>query len=685
MVKAAFYAWISDGHFKEGTPENIIASWDKASEQLLRRKLSSVPLWEITNFYFFKSIYKKVMNDKLFRVTDRETHSDFAQIGQLYLKFLKSKQILNRAPQPMIVAETEPTKPETAINEPTITQPLIVNFNRPDLCAKTHPVNCAMNGQVVIPDKYNWPRLLVAITERFIAEKNPNLDVLDRMPLFGGKVLFWPQKPEFGHGAQLSNGKWIYIKYDSQSIVTIIGRLCCHCGVDLDDVVISYLPKNEYISRDERYTCSSAELETMVDDNVKSAVVSILEERFPNGIRPNSAIDINKLKNYYCEIMGEGIPTDINIPSLLDLIGIRHGEKVFVISSAGRKSLAELLDRLISEDNRLFYYDEFYDIHADLLLAMHIFSSELLKTVLYNILPSLRYSRSYFATEGKVTLESEMLRCYETAVCLSYEQFKANLSYVPLDKIKQILAQNSDFIWVHTGVYTHSSKVEIDWSEWHAVENKVMSEITEHGYTSLASFDVSASLELNPDLSETAVKNGLYQVCLADRYEKRGVIITLKGTALNSVDVFEDYCLTHDRLTLGELLKFEKEINGSVHSQSLFVAYDNMVRVDRNTFVCDDKINFDVEATDNALELFVNADVIPLRAVTSFTSFPYIDGYQWNLFLLESYCKRFSKQFKYQCLSVNSRNVGAVFRKSAGFADYAAVLATAMANTSTRH
>ncbi|MDR1915545.1 MAG: hypothetical protein LBQ58_03105, partial [Synergistaceae bacterium] len=37
MVKAAFYAWISDGHFKEGTPENIIASWDKASEQLLRR------------------------------------------------------------------------------------------------------------------------------------------------------------------------------------------------------------------------------------------------------------------------------------------------------------------------------------------------------------------------------------------------------------------------------------------------------------------------------------------------------------------------------------------------------------------------------------------------------------------------------------------------------------------------
>jgi len=55
-----------------------------------------------------------------------------------------------------------------------------------------------------------------------------------------------------------------------------------------------------------------------------------------------------------------------------------------------------------------------------------------------------------------------------------------------------------------------------------------------------------------------------------------------------------------------------------------------------------------------------------------------MDGYQWNLFLLESYCRRFSRAFKYQCLSVNSRSVGAIFRKAAGFADYTDVLAAAV-------
>jgi hypothetical protein len=338
----------------------------------------------------------------------------------------------------------------------------------------------------------------------------------------------------------------------------------------------------------------------------------------------------------------------------------------------------ELLDHLISEYNRLYYFDEFYDVHADFLQEVHIFSPELLKTVLSNFLPLLHYSKSCFSTKNSVTVESEILRCYETVVCLSYEQLKTKLPYVSIDKIKQTLAQNSDFVWVKTGVYTHTSKIEIDESERYSAEGKVEADIAKYGYASLVSLDISTSIELNPELSETAVKNGLFQVCLADRYEKRGNIITLKGTTLNSVAVFEDYCLTHGRLTLDELLIFEKEINGGVHSQSLFVAYDTMVRVNKGTFVNDEKITFDVEATDNALVLFVSTDVIPLRAVTSFTSFPYIDGYTWNLYLLESYCKRFSKLFKYQCLSVNSRNVGAIFRKSGAFTDYIEVLAAAV-------
>ncbi|MDR1379454.1 MAG: hypothetical protein LBJ36_10450 [Synergistaceae bacterium] len=429
--------------------------------------------------------------------------------------------------------------------------------------------------------------------------------------------------------------------------------------------------ENRFISRVEK--------QKPVGERVKSIVLSLLEEHFPNGIRPYSVIDINKLKRYYRKA-GEIIPPDMDISSLLQAIGIWHSEKIFAISHNSEKGLIGLLERLIAEGNRLFYYDEFYDAHSDFLREARIFSSDLLKTMLSHVFPLLRYSKNYFSTESNVTVESEVSRCYKSAIYLSYEQLKAKLPYVPLEKIKQALAQNNDFLWVYPGIYIHTKKMEFDESERYATEAKVETEIVEHGYASLALLDVPNSLELNPELSKTAVKNGLFQLFLADRYEKRGNIITPKGKPLNSVAIFEHYCLTHDHLTLDELSALEKDINGSVHSQALLVAYDVMVRVDKDDFVADAEIDFDVETTDNALGLFIHTDVIPLRTVTSFTSFPYIEGYRWNLFLLESYCRRFSQQFQYQCLVINSRNVGAIFRESARFADYTDVLAFAAAN-----
>lgn len=434
------------------------------------------------------------------------------------------------------------------------------------------------------------------------------------------------------------------------------------------------------ILRGERNKALLTKSKTAVSDNTIATIIAIVEKHFPNGIRPGSIIDTNKLKTFYFATTGEALPSEIEISSLLYEIGIQHKDKVFIIASNGKKDLTKLLNGLIDEDNRLFFYEEFYNAHAIFLQEIHIFSPELLKTVLSGILPALQYSRIFFSIDDGVTAESEVLRCFETAVCLSYEQLKTRLPYVPIDKIKQVLAQNRDFIWVNTGIYTHTSKLKIDDVEQRAIEQRIKCKIADQGYVSLANIDVLNNFERNPELSETAVKNGMFQICLADRYEKRGNIITSKGAVLNSVAVFKDYCLSRKRVMLDELIELEEVINGRVNSQSLFVAYDTMIRIDKRTFVGDDEIRFDIEAVDAVLGLFVREDVIPLQAVTSFTSFPYINGYSWNLYLIESYCKRFSKRFMYQCLSVNSSNVGAIFQRSACFTDYAEVLAAVVAN-----
>jgi hypothetical protein len=62
---------------------------------------------------------------------------------------------------------------------------------------------------------------------------------------------------------------------------------------------------------------------TVVDDKVRAAVVTILEERFPNGIRPNSVIDVNKMKNYYNEATDEEISSYFTRQNMLSSLRLR--------------------------------------------------------------------------------------------------------------------------------------------------------------------------------------------------------------------------------------------------------------------------------------------------------------------------------------------------------------------------
>jgi hypothetical protein len=243
-----------------------------------------------------------------------------------------------------------------------------------------------------------------------------------------------------------------------------------------------------------------------------------------------------------------------------------------------------------------------------------------------------------------------------------------------------VLACDSDFIHVTTGVYTHISKIEFDKAECVEVCSHIKTDISDNGFASLASVYFPESLALNPELSEAAIKSGVFQVCLSEGFERQGNIITAKGGALNSADVLEGFCRSNVRLTLDDLCDCEKEITGYVNNQSLAAAYRCMIRINRDTFVSDSEIQFDVAATDCALDRFIPGDVIPLQGVTSFMSFPYINGFPWNLYLLESYCRRFSERFEFQCLTVNSLNVGAIFRRAAKYASYAEVLAAAVAS-----
>lgn len=98
-------------------------------------------------------------------------------------------------------------------------------------------------------------------------------------------------------------------------------------------------------------------------------------------------------------------------------------------------------------------------------------------------------------------------------------------------------------------------------------------------------------------------------------------------------------------------------------SEVIEAANSVMVRIDKDSFIADRLISFDVDRVDSALDHIVTNEFIGMKEITTFSTFPFC-RYGWNLFLLESYCRRFSKKYRYATRRANSSNSGAVVAKN---------------------
>ena len=153
-----------------------------------------------------------------------------------------------------------------------------------------------------------------------------------------------------------------------------------------------------------------------------------------------------------------------------------------------------------------------------------------------------------------------------------------------------------------------------------------------------------------------------------------------KGDVVNIRGIMIEYCRDLDRCTLNDLRDFAEDLLGEVQQQLLLeVATVALIRIDRENYIADKYVSFDMEAIDEILNSLLVGDYMPLKSFTSFVAYPYC-GQTWNLFLLESYCRRFSKKFRFDASTVNSSNVGVVVRRSCTL-NYTEIMADAVANS----
>lgn len=421
----------------------------------------------------------------------------------------------------------------------------------------------------------------------------------------------------------------------------------------------------------------------VLDPTIIKKLIDVLSAHFANGYRLDSPIELVRFKSFAAEDLGEGISLpDEELKRYISACGTTFGGKVYVVSAEAEERIKELAEEYLADGAQAIFFSEFYTKNEDWLFGASVISEGMLIGILRGMFPNLSFTQTYFGyTDASIfaTIESEILRVWGYDVLLTYEQLAERLLFIPIERIKYALGQNGDFIWSSVETFSHVSRIDISDEERETIRVAAAQECNARRYASITDLPFGGIEERNYELSVTAVHNAVFRICLSDKFNKSGKIVTRKGDTLDALTIMKDYCRTIDKCSLDDLLNYEKELTGEVHRWIPMEAGNIvLVRIDKGTYVADKFVHFDTAAVDAAIELFIDGDYLSLKSFTTFGAFPDC-GQTWNLFLLESFCRRFSKKFRFDTPSVNSRNAGAVIRKSCGL-NYTEIMTDAVAN-----
>lgn len=419
----------------------------------------------------------------------------------------------------------------------------------------------------------------------------------------------------------------------------------------------------------------------LVGENTMDKFSEFLLAHFAYGIRVDSPIELMRLKRFYVEDYEEECPwTDNEIKSKILSNCFFHEGKGYVLSDKACAAILSEIEELRASGSNIIYYSELYGRNEEWFLKQGIFSDEMLKSFVKKYSSNIVCKKAYFSWEAlneNELLQNNILSVWDDEVLHDYYELKERLEYVPIEKIKYALANNSCFVWNSAETYMITSKFIITEDEKCKILEYVERIINEVGHVSFDDIPLQSVFDENYELSETAIFTLVFDRILSMEYERYNRVISRKGNEKDAVKLVEDYCRTKREISLDELLEQWKLRTGT-HRQAepLDIAYATMIRVDVNRFVCDAQVEFNIPGIDEVLDTLVVGEAIGLKEIASFALFPECN-FAWNLFLVESFCRRYSKTFKYMAVTTNSRNAGAIVRKECNL-DYHNLLANVL-------
>jgi len=412
---------------------------------------------------------------------------------------------------------------------------------------------------------------------------------------------------------------------------------------------------------------------------------NVLTSKFSNGFRYKSDIEISRLRRMVNESFASEITlSEDEIIQYIRNRSIEFDGKYYFVSAETKANIAKWVNNYFHNGGVIIFYEAFYEKHEQWLIERSIVSHQMIKTILEIQFPKLYFTSKYCGNKYNyidTILKQNIEKVWGENTLMSYTNLSELLPYVPLNRMRKTITDSDDFIYNSKENFTHVSKIRLTKDDKVRITSWVENEVNKHGYATFVDAPMQHIADENFELSQTALYRGIFLKCLKDRYEQRGKIITSKGNALRLIDILIEYCQSRDQCTLKELLDIAYDLTGQVNRWSpLQSAYDTMVRTDVTYFVAEHLVSFDVPQIDKEIERYLgNSDYIPLHSVVTFAMFPYCEQ-GWNLYLLGSYCYRFSSLFRFEKLAWNDSNAGVIVRKTCHLS-YIEIMADAVAHS----
>ena len=464
-----------------------------------------------------------------------------------------------------------------------------------------------------------------------------------------------------------------FIRYNEQQhnrFTAAINKLLESIGADIPQKAVASL------GSDNKEIADSAEAD--------SKLVAVLKQHYEYGFKYDSIRELMRFRQFADAMDIELTEDDESLKAAILACGTVIDDKVYCKSDDMPKELQKIIDEVFASGACVIYYESLFEKEQEWMESRVITSADMLKEYLQKNIAGCSYSKKFMVKGNrrseKEAVTDELKRVWGDCPSNDVNDLGDRLPYIPLSNIWRVISGNDLFVLVSEGKYLFIKRFVITPDEEEDILEFVESACEENGFASLSDVPLGSIEEENYELTQLAIYNAIYKKVLSGRYHLNGKILTKEKTDLDAVALLKQYIKGKDKCTFDEVADKVVELTGGTNRQYAFQAlYDDMVRVDKNRFVANRFVNFKIDEVDSILSGFISDNFRAIRDVTTFAMFP-ICGQNWNHYLLESYCYKYSKKYSLHVIHFNDKNAGIIAEKYFN-KKYNEMLAIAIART----